>query len=541
MNWKRSATMILAAVFTLSTAACSQQAQTEKPEGSKQPSDSSQPTASTQPKDGTTDSKKITINAMDYRFGDPPPSTSQGLTMINEKFNIDFKMTYVTNTAYDEKITAVFASGDIPDMVGLQSKDLKNRYSKFAKQNAFLPLDDYIKEYPSLKLVPDFIWDTVRVNGKIYAIPHYSPKYQVVTVIRKDWLDVLNLKVPTNYDELKEVALAFTKNDPDKNSKNDTYGIAIGMDINPNFNQGPYWDPDAWYHKNENGDFIPGMIGPGRKEIVQMLADLYKEGAITKDYATMNWADTNKEFYSGKAGVFIGTPRGMSQDYMNGLLKINPNAEFVSLAPFKDAYGNEGLTSGLGLGGLTVLSGKLANEPDKIKRILELNDFGRQFYPEDKKNEKNADFDWWSGKVGTGYNMVDGKPVNAKNFASDGLAPSTYFLDNTAWAPKDDDVKYSITYQTKQLVDLVAGIENMYKGIKLYTNPTNGLESPTEVGKGAELKKNLMNEQVKMIAGNRPVSDWDKIVQDYMKNGGEQIIKEYNEQIKGKDVKDLFK
>lgn len=535
MSWKRNMTMTLAVVLAISTAACSQQVETEVPKGnenSKEPIQSSE----SEPVNA-----KITITAMDYRYGDPPPSKSPGLDMINERFNIDFKMNYVTNTAYDEKITAIFSSGDIPDMVGFMSADLKNRYRKFAKQNAFLQLDDHINEYPSLKLVPDYIWDSVRVGGKIYAIPHYAPKYQVLTVLRKDWLDALKLKVPTNYDELKEVALAFTKNDPDGNSKNDTYGIAIGMDINPNFNQGPYWDPDAWYHQNDSGEFIPGMIGPGRKEIVQMLADLYQEGAITKDFATMNWADTNKEFYSGKAGIFIGTPRGMSQAYMDGLLEIDPKAEFIALPPFKDAYGNEGLTAGPGLSGLTVLNAKLSKDPDKIKRILELNDFGRTFYPDDQKNENNADFDWWSGKVGVGYDMVDGLPVNRPNFASDGLAPSTYFLDNTGWAPNDNDVNYSITYQTKPLVDLVADIENMYKGIKLYANPINGIDSQADVDKGAELKKFLMNEQVKMIAGNRPVSDWDAMVSEYLKNGGEQIIKEYNDEIKNKDVKELFK
>lgn len=531
MNGKRTALVGVAALLAVGTIACSN---TEKPTPAASVKASETPKASAAP-------TKYSITALDYRFGDPPPNSTPGLNMINERFNIDYKITYVPNTAYDEKINATFASGDIPDLLGFMSPDLKNRYSKFAKQGAFLALDDYIKDYPSLKLVPDFIWDSMRVNGKIYAIPQYSPKYQTVTVIRKDWLDALGLKVPTNYEELKQVAIAFTKQDPDKNGKADTYGVAIGQDINPNFNQGPYWDPDAWYHKNSDGDYIPGIVGAGRKEIVQMLADLYKEGAMTKDYAVLNWADTNKEFYSGKAGIFIGTPRGMSQAYMDGLLKIQPNAQFVSLAPFTDAYGNAGLQSGAGYNGFVVLNAKLAKEPDKLKRVLELHDFGRKFYPAAQQNEKNADFDWWSGKVGVGYTMENGLPVNAKNFASDGLAPSTYFADNAAWAPKDTDVDYSITYQTKQLSDLVKSIETMYKSAKLYANPINGLDSATDVAKGTELKKYVMNEQVKMIAGNRPISDWDKLVKEYMDKGGADIVKEYNANIKTKDPKALFK
>lgn len=528
---KRRLTAVMAALLSVSLAACGGQPKAEEKPGT---------TTRGEDKPAQTE-QTYEITTIDFRYGDPPPTSSPGLDMINEKFKVDYKPVFVPNTAFDEKINAVFASGKIPDAIGLMSADIKNRYNKFAKQGAFLDIEPYIQEYPSLKVVPDFIWDAMRVNGKIYAIPQYSPKYQVVTVIRKDWLDKLNLKTPTNYEELKEVALAFTNGDPDGNSKKDTYGIAIGQDVNPNFNQGPYWDPDAWYHQDAQGNYIPGIIGEGRQEFITMLSELYKQGAMTKDYAILNWGDTNKEFYSGKAGIFIGTPRGMSQDYMNGLLSIHPDAQFISLGPFEDKYGNKGLTSGAGYNGITVLSAKLADEPEKLKKILEMIDFGRQFYPQDQRNDKNADFDWWSGKVGVGYDMKDGVQVNKENFASDGLAPSTYFVDNTSWAPQDFDNDYSITYQTKQLVDLVEEIESMYREIKLYANPINGLESPTDNSKGAELRKYVMDEQVKMIAGTRPVSDWDKLVQEYLDKGGAQVIQEYNANIKEKDPKALFK
>lgn len=538
MKWKRSVITALTMVLALTGAACS-----SRPSASEMPKEPEQQQSQGQGQgsDGEAKGEKMTISGIRYRFGDPPPSDGPGLKMINERFNIDYKPIFVVNTAFDEKINATFASGEIPDITVLMGSDLKVRYNKFAKQGAFLPLDDYIDQYPTLKVVPDFIWESMKVNGKIYAIPHYSPKYQVVTVIRKDWLDALGLPVPTTYEELAKVAIAFTKDDPDKNNKNDTYGIAIGKDINPNFNQGPYWDPDAWYHKNGDGDFIPGLIGPGRKEIVAMLAELNKQGAITKDYAVLNWADTNKEFYSGKAGIFIGTPRGMSQEYMDGLLAIQPNAAFIHLAPFVDEYGNQGLTSGNGYSGLTVLNAKLAQDPDKLHRIFEFLDFGRTFYSQAEKNDKNPDFDWWSGKVGVAYDMVDGVPVNKDNWASDGLAPSTYFMDNAQWAPNDTDIDYSLTYQTKPLSELVAGIEQMYKGTKLFANPINGLESPTFLEKGEELRQYVMNEQVKMIAGQRPISDWDKLVQEYMDRGGAQIIKEYNEGIRDKDAANYFK
>ena len=42
------------------------------------------------------------------------------------------------------------------------------------------------------------------------------------------------MKMPANYEELKEVAIAFAKNDPDGNGKDDTYGMVLGKICGPN-------------------------------------------------------------------------------------------------------------------------------------------------------------------------------------------------------------------------------------------------------------------------------------------------------------------
>ena len=34
---------------------------------------------------------KFSITAIDFRYGDPPPTSSPGIDMINEKFNVDYK------------------------------------------------------------------------------------------------------------------------------------------------------------------------------------------------------------------------------------------------------------------------------------------------------------------------------------------------------------------------------------------------------------------------------------------------------------------
>ncbi|MDF2066142.1 extracellular solute-binding protein [Bacillus sp. Cr_A10] len=480
--------------------------------------------------------EKYTITGMTFRFGDPPPVTSPGLDMINERFNVDYKPEIIPQGDYIEKSSAIVASGSMPDLVGFPGTD--TRFYQWAEDGAFLPLDDYLAHYETLGNIPDYIYNSFKVDGKIYGIPRYSQPYPVTPVIRKDWLDKLGLEVPTNYKELEEVAIAFTKDDPDGNGKADTYGVAIGENINPNFNMGTYWDFNAWYHQNDNGDYIPGVISEGRKELIQFFANIYKEGAMTKDFAVLDWASTNTEFYSGKAGIFVGGVSGMSEAYFEGLLAANPDAKLVAIPPFEAPDKSKGFTMGSGYSGILALNAKLAEDEGKIYRALEMIDFGKKYYPRDEKNPQNEDYDFFLGKEGIGYNMENGAPVQVPTFSSDGLAPSTYFLDNREQVPTDAKINYADDYKLPELKEMTASLQEMFESNQLYVDPSYGVLSPTNQEKGTDLMQFLINEQSKMIAGQRPISDWDNLVDEYLKKGGEAIIKEVNEGIKAKGYTD---
>lgn len=530
MNRTKVGIVLVAASMAL--AACSSGGK-EEPKNSPAAGGSASPAQSPV----ATSNKKHEIKGITYVFGNPAPLSGAGQKALNEKFNVDYKVEKVPQENFVEKLTAVVAGGETPDMIGFRPNDL-TLFQKWAKQGAFLPIDDaIINKYPSLKAVPQEVWDQFKVNGKIYGIPSWAPIEGNSFMIRKDWLDNLGLKVPTSYEELKQVAIAFTKNDPDKNGKQDTYGLAMGQNINPDFAMGPYWQAGTWYHKDKDGNFIPGIMSQGRKELVQFFADLNKEKAITPDFAVLNWADTNAQFYSGKAGVFLVAPRGMSQAYMEGLLKLNPGAEFAVLAPFKQPDGNQGFTAGTGYARFNALNAKLAKDPEKLAKVLEMHDFSRNFYPAAQQNAANKDFDFFYGGEGTGYKMENGKRVMLK--PQEGLDPSVYFQDNTSWVPAGTDPEFDKAYTEPKLIQVTKDLMALNGQMKHFYPPNYGVISETETTKGAELQTFMMNEQTKMIVGQRPISDWDALVEEYLKRGGAQIIKEMNEGIKERGYKDL--
>ncbi|RAV21660.1 extracellular solute-binding protein [Paenibacillus contaminans] len=497
---------------------------------------SSSPAASAGPKDSpaaTAASKKpYEISFMNFAYTIFPPAQGKALDAIKEKFNADVKSQFVLAADYNNKLSVVMASGNMPDVVSIMNAD--SNYYKWAKQGAFLPLNDYIDKYESLKAVPESIYNQFKVDGKIYSIPMYAPTYSFSGLIRQDWLDKLGLKMPTNYEELKNVAIAFTKNDPDGNGKDDTYGFALSENFGQGYDMGAYWS-SGWYHKNKDGQYIPGIIGPGEKEIIQTLADAYAQGAVTKDFAVLNWAQGNKEFYSGKAGIFIGTPVGMVEDYYLGLLKVNPNAKLASIPFFVSPDGRQGSLKAPGYFGLTTLSSKLKSDPDKVTRILDMLDYGRQFIPMSERNPQNERFDWLMGKEGVGYDMKDGKVVMKQG--SEAVTPVQYLMQRhefwKPWSPNNEANEYPKTYNSPEMQQMIQGIVDMEKTYNKqpYDDPSLGIYSETKAQKGAELDKFIYGELTKMVAGQRPVSDWDKMVQEWMDRGGAQVIKEVNDGI----------
>src|SRR5690606_25771302 len=118
----------------------------------------------------------------------------------------------------------------------------------------------------------------------------------------------------------------------------------------------------------------------------------YQQGAVTKDFAVLNWASTNKEFYSGKSGIFIGTPTGMVEEYYTGLLKVNPTAVVAPIPFFVAPDGSQGNPNARGFFGLTTLSADLKSDPDKVKKILDILDYGRKFIPLKDRNPQNEQF-----------------------------------------------------------------------------------------------------------------------------------------------------
>ena len=141
---------------------------------------------------------------------------------LEEKHGINIEWQVYYSGDWSEQKSLLLASGDLPDAFfgscGITDSDIAQNKSYFVE------LTDLIDQnMPNLKSVfekePELLARAKDRNGEIYSLVKKLPlRPEVcgdVMYINKEWLDNLNLEVPTTLDELTAVLEAFATQDAD--------------------------------------------------------------------------------------------------------------------------------------------------------------------------------------------------------------------------------------------------------------------------------------------------------------------------------------
>jgi putative aldouronate transport system substrate-binding protein len=269
---------------------------------------------------------------------------------VKKDLNIDVTFIPVGRWSENTDIINLMASQSAPDLCYTYNSGM---ISNFRDQGGVLDIAPYINQYlPDLKILlgedpafpgKDFIMRNIGTTGpyagKIYSIPSYRVALAQRNVfIRKDWLDKLGLKVPTNINEFHDALIAFRDRDPGNVGRNRVvpyaqnndvrWGLAdfIQNSINKNLS-----DRERWIYNVPGDARIPAM--PGYKEGVRLMNTWYNEKLIYQDFPLMTTAD---DFYnqmkSGVVGAFSQNwdlPYRTDYKINEELAKNVPGAAFV--------------------------------------------------------------------------------------------------------------------------------------------------------------------------------------------------------------------
>ncbi|MCX4905030.1 extracellular solute-binding protein [Streptomyces sp. NBC_00878] len=159
--------------------------------------------------------KGSTVKIMSPFWGSPPKSNNAYYSAMNEQIGTDIVWQNQDGNTYDEKLGAVLASSDMPDVVVIPSWNMGGKIpsaiiSKMADLGPYLS-GDKVKDYPNLAAIPTDAWKYSIFGGKLRGLPMPAPIVPgIVPFYRKDVFDEKGYELPTSAAEFLALAKEIT-------------------------------------------------------------------------------------------------------------------------------------------------------------------------------------------------------------------------------------------------------------------------------------------------------------------------------------------
>ncbi|SDD59480.1 putative aldouronate transport system substrate-binding protein [Paenibacillus sp. UNCCL117] len=436
--------------------------------------------------------------------------------------DIDFRM--IALKEFDQKMSLMFASNDIPDVVQNVGGATTKGMSGSVEAGVFMPLDDLLKQYAPtiMKSVPKEAWQETSFGGKIYGIPAWlSNPSRRATFIRADLLAKTGLPAPKTVDEFLEVMRAFKKlgvEHPYQMRENFKYADTIlgAFDVLPS------------QFEIQNDQVVPKFFDvENMTKALQTFKTMFDEGLIPKDFATISSGDYGKNIEGGKAAMWSANAQGLS-NFRNKIGASTPGAQ-VEIIPSPRGPENRG---GHLLYSSINTSYYINSKVSKEKAIEIIKFFEWMTTPE-------AEIYFSFGIEGDTYTKENGAikftpPTATEALDEDGFRGMFWFVHDTVYNKAKEEmtqngrdmIKYMDTVISKEGLGSVRFVPTL----QAYSKYPDLTPLGDDVG-----PKLIIDHMTKMIYGKEPISDWPKVIEEYKNKGGNEILKEATERYKKGD------
>ena len=337
---------------------------------------------------------------------------------LESMYNVRFKPIQV-DVYSKEQINVLFSSGDIPDVI--MRLVIRDIHDKLVDEGFLRPMtEEFFREYaPDIcKRVDEYTpwaWETrKRADGNYYMVPGLALSYKIIktytAVARKDWMDNVGITdIPETIDEVYNMLMKFTYDDPDGNEQNDTFGLGgrfadkWGIKYNWQSVYGAFGiNPQVW--TKINGELEYGAVTEQYKECLKTLNKWYGDGIIDPEFITDDNTIFFSKFIDGKLGYIDSHLEYFDMNNKDStygkLVAKNPDAKVVSLPAYEGPKGKSGaLGYGTAIGDYwNSMFGKDTSDEKVIKMMEIFNDFA--------KDEKMFLLTYY-GIEGETYNITD--------------------------------------------------------------------------------------------------------------------------------------
>lgn len=459
---------------------------------------------------------------------------------LQKKFNATIEFTNFPGDQLENNVAVRFSAGNPSDIIVVPVVNTQLAIN-LSKQNQTLDASKLLKYTPQAAMyITKAYKQWATVEGKMIGIPRYSTFADNWWLyIRKDWLENLNMKMPQTEEELFQYAMAVTKNDPNKSSKQDTWfmGSASGGS-----GFGMLEALKAMFgHSSVNvvdGRINHPMLDGTTKSYIAFVKRLYENGLLTKDWYTAPWNQFKGAIQRNQIGLVHYPGWNLIDEYYqaNGQDEKSVQVwEPLGLLKSNDGRGGK-LPFGGAPGGTFVFSNKAGESEGKLRRIAHFID--SLIYP----NEN-----YWAASQGGGveifpdagttqiFNENDGTNI----FTIDQLKHPAYIQQQYSALADWQWIGYTLIYQVYDNNDIVGREANRvnsiinslprYENFDLFVNFDPKIQH--------RLQSLQTKEELAFVLGRRDFGEWDKYVNEWMSAGGKQMLNTLAEQLGVEKIK----
>ncbi|WP_240417412.1 extracellular solute-binding protein [Paenibacillus periandrae] len=468
----------------------------------------------------------ISMRTLAFNHVEKSPNINEDkwVKKLEELTNTDLNIVLVPHKEYEQKMVQMFATNDIPDVVGGSGGVSGKEMAGSVQAGVFMPLDDLLQKYGQnlLKKIPKDAWQKETYKGKIYAIPEFlsNPSRRAVA-IRKDLLDKAGLPIPKTVDEYLTVMRKFKEmgvENPYQGRENFKYADSFfGA-----FDAYPYMS----MFMKQGDQIVPKFFNvENMTKALQTYKTMFDEGLINKEFATINPTVYKNSILAGKSGIWSMNANEVLQ--WEQQLKANvPTAKVELIA---------GPTGPDGKGGAYLYN--------SVTRAWFIN-----------KNVKNPEaiikfFDWMLsdeaekfftfGIEGETFKTVDGK-IEYKAPTEPQAVDEERYRQAFLWMVQDTTYNKGTLSLTEDGKKLMSTYDNMLAkegrdGIQFEPRLDALIKNPDISPESDYAAPLILQHMVKMVYGKEPISDWPKVIEEYKSKGGNDVIKEATEKFNKQD------
>ncbi|WP_419874140.1 ABC transporter substrate-binding protein [Candidatus Pristimantibacillus sp. PTI5] len=284
-----------------------------------------------------------------------PLAEMEWLQKAEDAAGVDIEWQEIT-ADWAQKKGTMLASGDTPDLFVGPNVITDADFAQF--QGLFQDLTELLPEAPNVQQMFDDKPETkiiaTQPDGKIYGLPKYQrfwPASATRQYINQTWLDNLGLSMPTTWDELYDVLVAFKEKDANGNGNpNDEIPMdwpgGIGGFFNPAVLLGglgiTLTDGSGQGYFVEDGKVKNFLTDERYQKMVVFLNKLYKAGLINPEVFTHDYTKFQSvargEGDTAKVGFTWGW---VASDRFGEQLA----PQYTSMSPLKESAGFSGKLS----------------------------------------------------------------------------------------------------------------------------------------------------------------------------------------------------